>query len=78
MKSASEWRSELNFSDTTTEDDIRTIQLDAMKEGMRRAAELANKHFEDDNWNEMFRQAGYQINSVITDAANQLTEADMK
>ena len=50
-----------------TEAEIRQIQLDAMREGMRRAAELSN----------VANPTGQMVTKSILSAAEQLTEKDL-
>lgn len=51
-----------------TESQIKQIQLDAMKEGMRRAAEVAYKINDGHDW---------PVTRAILTAAEQLTEKDL-
>lgn len=75
MKTAEEWFEEnsLKLRDGTlipvvSKETIKQIQLDAYKSGMTEAAEIADKHYEDQNFNAIYRWAGYQINTTILSA----------
>jgi hypothetical protein len=59
---------------------IKEFQQNAIDEGrilgMKEAAEIADKHYEDQNFNGMYRQAGYQINAAILAAVNKLEDGE--
>lgn len=93
MKTAEEWEQSMPSSHDgyqQTQDDmiatIKRIQLDAMKEGMRRAAEIAARATSGANAKPdteyertlslMNRRTEY-ITSTILNAAEQLTEKDL-
>lgn len=77
MKTAEEWASTIDMNiwsnaDATT---IKQIQLDAMKEGMRRAAKVEPKmepHHSDEHW-----QGITMKEQAILSEAEQLTEKDL-
>lgn len=84
MKSAEDWRKSRclgNNSEEGIKTIVQQIQLDAMKEGMRRAAELA------DNWKRTYtlgdccdnaqHDACCGVRDAILSAAEQLTEKDL-
>lgn len=58
------------------EKDYKAIQLDAMKEGMRRAAGIATSH---ENWMPHYGSAATQkaIHNRILSTAEQLTDKDL-
>lgn len=76
MKTAEEWTNNqpLGCDDCEHIAYVKQIQLDAMKEGMRRAAEVSKKELEGtvgSGW------AGRQIAQAILTTAEQLTEKDL-
>ena len=73
MKSAEQWLAETLFSDTSSLDDVREIQLDAMKEGMRRAAGMDRlaRH------TNVSHEDVKQIAENILNVSERLTEKDL-
>lgn len=92
MKTAEEWLKEKWFDflelvepqeviirgDTELEDFIKQIQLDAMKEGARRAAKMARNHLHGtaSGWVNLTKR-GETVNNVILTAAEQWTVSDL-
>lgn len=63
-----------------TEDEIKQIQLDAMKEGMRRAAEIVMPPMREEHEYEQCKEYDQMCKSIgqaILTAAEQLTEKDL-
>ena len=84
MKTAEEWMSQMSGLNnpallTVNRMAIREIQLDAMKEGMRRAEMLVQKEhnsFSEPNCNGAFKTARNRMSNAIL-TAEQLTEKDL-
>ena len=84
MKSAEEWRKSRYFGNNS-EDGIETIvqqiQLDAMKEGMRRAAQIAEDNTfalgKKTEWEQAYDKGCLDSQAAILTAAEQLTEKDL-
>lgn len=74
MKSAEEWMPAKAVCEVTPEW-IREIQIDAMREGMRRAAGLANKQGDNDD---EAKYGAAQASYAILFSANSLTEQDLQ
>lgn len=77
MKTAEEWRKSRYFgnnSDDGIDTIIKEIQLDAMKEGMKRAAVIAKQRL----YEEGFINEGKIAEDAILTAAENLTLEDLK
>jgi len=77
MKSAKEWRKSRYFGNNS-EDGIETIikqiQLDAIKEGMRRAAVVLNKEYHTATSQDLFKSRAH---ASILSTADALTEKNL-
>lgn len=84
MKTAEEWheQSDSRLPQRAIDiDDIKQIQLDAMKEGMRRAAELTKPPMRREceyGQYQQYDQISQQCAEAILTAAEQLTEKDLQ
>ena len=82
MKTAEEWANKINeevlpalmtpIPVSSVENMVKQIQLDAMKEGMRRAAKIVGTELYMDE-----PRTPYQIHKAILTAAEQLTDKDL-
>lgn len=86
MKTAEEWRIEIKDNDCLSyggsiDRTVKQIQLDAMKEGMRRAAIIAEGETfsagKRTDWEIAYDKGCKDCESSILSAAEQLTEKDL-
>jgi len=78
MKTAEEYVRTMVHDSRTFVSHVKQIQLDAMKEGMRRAAKVSREHLQGtaSGWVNI-TQRGKTVSNAILDAAEQLTEKDL-
>ena len=74
MKTAEEWEMKCGSSQMITPQIIKQIQLDAIKEGMRRAAKVARPK---EMMLSMETQTNFDVERNILTAAEQLTTKDL-